>query len=140
MGKELRGLKVATFMTKDPIAVPPDLTVREFIDKHLYRSHHFLYPVTEKGKLLGYISLREVKAMTPEEWKKISVEKAMLPLSEVRTISPDTTAMQALNLVQEENLPALLVVKDKHLVGLVTAQDLFKLISLKLELESQTRV
>jgi len=138
IGKELRGIKVSKFMTKDPISVPPDITIREFIDEYLYQSHHHLYPVTEKRTLIGYVSLREVKSLTPEEWVKTPVKKAMVPASSFRTISPDTSASQALALIQEANLPALFVVEDKRLIGILTAQDLFKLISLKLELESDT--
>lgn len=134
IGKELRGVKVANFMTKDPIEVSPDITLRDFIDDYLYKSHHHLYPVTEKGKLLGSISLREVKAVAPEEWKKTTVKKVMVPVSEIKAISPDTSAVEALEIVQQMEMPTLLVLKEKRVVGILTAQDLFKVIALKLEL------
>lgn len=140
VGQELRGEKVLKFMIKDPITVSPDITIKKFIDQYVYQFHHHLYPVTEKRNLIGYISLREVKSITQEEWKKVLVKELMTPRSKFQTVSPNTTALQALNLIQQSDSPTLLVVEDNRLVGILTAQDLFKLISLKLELEDGARL
>ncbi len=139
VGQELHGEKVLKFMIKDPISVPSNITVKEFVDQYVYRSFHHFYPVVEKRKLLGYISLKEVKSLSKEEWTKIVVQKAMVPCSKFKTISPDTSALEALNLMQQTDMPVLLVVKDNHFLGILTAQDLFKLITLKLELEEAQR-
>ena len=105
---------------------------------YVYRSHHHLYPVTEKRNLLGYISLREVKSIAQKEWKKVLVKQIMVPRSKFCTVSPDATALQALNLIQQGDSPTLLVVAGDRLVGILAAQDLFKLIALKVELEEET--
>jgi len=133
---ELRGEKVQKFMTKNPISVPPDVSIKKFVDQFVYSSYHHLYPVTENGNLMGYISLREVKLIPSEDWGKIRVNEVMVPSSAFKTVSPETSALQALELINQTEMPILLVVKGKQLVGILTAQDLFKLISIKLELES----
>src|SRR6267154_779430 len=76
---ELRGEKVQKFMTKDPISVSPDTSIKKFVDQYVYESYHHLYPVAEKGTLIGYISLREVKLLPSENWGKILVKEAMVP-------------------------------------------------------------
>ena len=133
--RELQGETVQKFMTKSPISVPPDITVKIFIDQYMYQSHHHLYPVTENGLLVGYISLKEVKAIAPEMWDKTLVSQAMVPRKDFQPIPPDSSALDALNRIQESNNAALIVESDGHLAGILTAQDLFKLISLKIELE-----
>ena len=132
---ELRGEKVQKFMTKNPISVPPDVSIKKFVDHYVYASYHHLYPVTGHGELMGYISLREVKLIPSEDWGKILVNEVMVPSSAFKTVSPETSALQALELINQTEMPILLVVKGKQLVGILTAQDLFKLISIKLELE-----
>lgn len=122
-------------MTKDPISVPPDITIKEFVDDYVYHTYHHFYPVTEKGQLLGYISLREVKSLLPEEWKKTLVKQVMVSSSKFKAVSPDTSALEALNLLNQTDMPVLLIVEGKRLKGVLTAQDLFKLISIKFELE-----
>lgn len=139
VGEALHGEKVQKFMKKDPISVSSDITIKEFVEQYLYHSHHHLYPVAEKGNLMGYISLHEVKSLATEEWGKTSVKKVMVPIAKFQTISPNTSALEALNLMQQVDLPILLVVEGKRLSGILTAKDLFKQISLKLELEEETR-
>jgi Zn-dependent protease/CBS domain-containing protein len=123
----LKGAKVQKFMRKDPISVPPNVTIQEFVELYIAQSHHHLYPVTEKGNLIGSISLQEIKSLSPEEWKNTSVKDAMIP--NPQTISPTTSALEALNLMQQTDTPTLLVVEGKHLVGILTPKDLFAQIS-----------
>jgi Zn-dependent protease/predicted transcriptional regulator len=136
IGKELQGAKVSSFMKKNPDTVPSDITVEEFIDKHVYRSHHHLYPVIQEDHLLGYISLKEVKSIPSKEWGFRRLDSALVPLSQAKILSPDTSALEAMRLMQEEDVSSFLVVEKSHLVGLLTASDLFKVIALKLELKS----
>lgn len=139
VGKELEGEKVSKFMKIDPISVPPDISIKEFVDQYVYTSHHHLYPVTKERKLLGYISLQEVKSLAHAEWEKTPVSAIMVRNTQFQIVSPETSALQALELIQQTYLPILFVVENDHLVGILTAQDLFKLISLKLELEEEMR-
>jgi Zn-dependent protease/CBS domain-containing protein len=139
VGQELSNEKVQKFMKKDPICVPPDITIKELVQQYVYQSHHHLYPVTEKGKLIGYISLKEVKSIAADDWEKTIIRQALVPISKFKTVSPRTNALQALDLMQQTDLSALLVVEENQLLGILTAQDLFKLIFLKLELEESTR-
>lgn len=139
VGKALKGEKVEKFMTADPDAVPAGISVKQFIDKYVYRSHHHLYPVTEDGKLVGYISLKEAKSITSSQWPKTLVKKVMVPRSRFKTVAPETSALAALNLMNETEVTALLVVKGNSLAGIITAQDLFKVILVKLDLEEHGR-
>lgn len=133
--KQLQGEKVLKFMKKDPVSVSPHLSLKECIDNYVYTSHHHLYPVTDNDELLGYISLQEIKSVPPENWSNTDVRNVMVPLSQVTTVSPSTSALEAMNLIHEVNAATLFVVENGKLVGLLTSQDLFKLILLKLELE-----
>jgi len=133
---ELQGEKVEKFMTKTPISVSPEITIKGFIEKYVYESYHHLYPVTEKGSLVGYVSLREIKLIPAENWGKTRVKEVMVSSSQFKTVTPETSALEALNLINQSEMPILLVVKGKQLIGILTAQDLFKLISIKLELEN----
>lgn len=134
---ELEGAKVSKFMTKNPISVSPDISIKDFVDAYVYQSHHHLYPITQGDQLVGYVSIKEVKHIPSDEWKNTAINKIMVPTSAIQTVTPETNALKALTLIQENNVGSLLVVEDenKHLVGILTAQDLFKLIALKLELE-----
>ena len=126
-------------MTKDPVSVSPDITIKEFVDKYVYQSYHHLYPVAENGALMGYISLKEVKFLPKEKWSKTTVEETMVPHDKFKTVSSTSNALEALELMQHTDTSTLLVVDGRRLVGMLTAQNLFKVISLKLELQEPDR-
>jgi predicted transcriptional regulator len=135
--KELKGEKVEKLMKRNPISVPPNITIQDFIDHYVYQSYHHLYPVTQNSTLVGFVSLQEIKTVATEQWKTTLLETIMVPRKHFLTATPEMYALDALNLFQESDLTTLLVVSNDHLVGILTAQDLFKIVALKQELEGR---
>ncbi len=136
--KDLEGEKASKFMRKNPETAPPNISIQQFLDEHVYESYHHLYPVTQEKNLLGYLSLQEVKSLPKEEWKTTTVSQIMIPRNSFQTISDQTSALEALNLMQQSGASTLLVTKEHELIGLLTPNDLLKHISLKLELEEDS--
>ncbi|GAB4236391.1 MAG: site-2 protease family protein [Chlamydiales bacterium] len=136
---ELEGERVERYMIKDPITIPPTITLKEFLDDYVFRSFHHLYPVVEEKELRGYVTLTEVKSIDHDKWSEVTVEDVLVPLDEIKTVSEETQALEALNIFQETNASTLLVADGKTLKGMLTAQDLYKLISIKIDLETSTR-
>lgn len=134
--QELKNEKVENFMTRNPITISPDISIKNFINEYVYLSHHHLYPVAQDNRPLGYVSLKEIKIIPHEDWEITPVKKIMVPLAHIQTISPQTNIIEVLNLFNQYETMTLLVVNDQHqLVGILTAQDIFKLLSIKLELD-----
>lgn len=111
VGQALHGEKVLKFMQKKPISVPPDITVKKLVDQYMHKSHHHLYPVTEEGTLIGSIGLYEVKSLTSDQWGKTLVKKAMVPISKSQIVASTTSALEALELMQESASSTLFVVE-----------------------------
>ncbi|MES2199143.1 MAG: site-2 protease family protein [Chlamydiota bacterium] len=135
VGKELKEEKVSKFMKTNLDSVSPDITIKDLIDHHVYQSHHHLYPITQNDRLIGYITLQEIKTVPAEDWDRTLVKNLMQPLSKGQLVSPHTNALDALEQVNQAPFPTLFVLEDDRFIGLLTAQDLLKLISLKLALE-----
>lgn len=135
LNEGLREEKVTKFMKTTLITVSPDITVDDFVEKFVYQSHHYMYPVMEQGRPLGIIILNSIKSVPKSEWGSTSVVKFMIPFDQLKTVTPNTNAMKALEIMQENDIPSLLVMEDNKLVGIVTESDLYRKIALKLELE-----
>src|SRR6266850_2240708 len=69
----LGGQPVSRFMNQRPIAVPPDVSVREFVEDYVYRHHHKVFPVVRDGRLLGCITTAQVSAIDGEQWDRRAV-------------------------------------------------------------------
>src|ERR671910_2279032 len=99
MREALRGVPVRRIMTANPVTVPPEISVAQLIDDYAYRHHRSMYPVVEGGRLLGCVSMREIKRLPRERWSSTTVSEIMQPCTEATAISPETDAMEVLRLM-----------------------------------------
>lgn len=130
----LADISVAQVMTPDPIAVPPDLPISEFIDAYVYRYHHREFPVARGGVLLGRIGTKQVTALDRSLWPQTEVSEAALTCTQEDTIAPTARALQAISQMSGSARSHLFVVRAGRLVGVVSQRDLMELLSVKLEL------
>jgi CBS domain-containing protein len=134
--RALEGEPVRRFMTPEPMTVPPETTLRELVEDHIYRYHHDLFPVTEDLRLLGCVSTRQVKQVPREKWDRVTVREVIIPCSPVNTIGPDEDALKVLALIRRTGNSRLMVVEDERLVGIIALKDMLAFLSLKMDLES----
>jgi Zn-dependent protease/predicted transcriptional regulator len=133
--RALEGEPVRRFMARQPITVPPGITVRQFVDDYVYTYYHDLFPVTENDRLLGCVTTHQVKEVPREQWDLRTVRGIAAPCSEENTIAADQDAVDALSLMQRTNNSRLMVTEDGRLVGIIALKDLLKLFALKMDLE-----
>ncbi len=131
----LRGEPVRRFMTPDPVAVPPSLDLRHWVEDFVYRYHHRAFPVASDGHLEGLVTTRALARFPREEWAAHTVREAMTPDLPAVSIPADADALEALGKMQRGELSRLLVTDGGRLVGIVSLKDLLRFLNLKLELE-----
>lgn len=131
----LSGTPVSRFMTRRPVTVPPEVTVRGFVDDYLFRSGHDFYPVVEGERLLGAVEARQVKEVPRELWDEATVGEIARPADRRLTVAPDADAVEVLARMRRDGLSRLLVVEHGRLAGLLTLKDLMKLLAVRLEFD-----
>jgi len=135
MRQTLEGEKVSRFMEKNPLTVKGSITLRELVEDHIYTHHFKMYPVVERGKLIGCISTKEVKNVPKSEWDKRTVKEFAVHCSSDNSVTPDTDAIDVLSKMKQTGQSRLMVVENGRLVGVITLKDMLNFISLKVELE-----
>ncbi len=125
-------LTVNDLMTVIPLTVSPDTTLRNIIGIMKSEGCRQL-PVLDKGKLIGIISDRDVRLVMNSpivlhgRWQdeelldKIIAESCMTP--NPITVSPDTPAYRAAEMLQTYKFGALPVVEEGTLVGIISVTD-----------------
>jgi len=110
-------------VVRDPITIPPDMTVREV--KALTEQHKFSgLPVIDQGKVVGIVTNRDLRF---EEKLDQPVRNIMTPKDRLVTVRESGTLEEATELLHKHRLERVLVVNNAfELRGLITVKDILK--------------
>ncbi len=110
-------------IVKDPITIPPQMTVREVLG--LTRKHKISgLPVVEGSTVVGIVTNRDLRFETNLDQP---IKNIMVPKSRLITVNEGTTREDAMALLHEHRLERVLVVNDSfELRGLITVKDITK--------------
>lgn len=133
--QSLQGMPVGRFMNPNVVTVQPDTTIEQLVEQYLYTHHYRIYPVVDSGRLVGCVSMRQIKLVPREQWHTATVGSIICSCGRDNTISPQTDAMEVLGLMSRSGSSRLMVVEGERLVGIVTLRDLMKFLAIKMELD-----
>ena len=110
-------------IVKDPITIPPQMTVREVLG--LTRKHKISgLPVVEGSAVVGIVTNRDLRFETNLDQP---IKNIMVPKNRLITVKEGTTREEAMALLHKHRLERVLVVNDAfELRGLITVKDITK--------------
>jgi len=85
--------------------------------------------VTEKGRLVGMVTLADLHKVPPIDREAMQVRDIMT--RDVITLPPSAPIIEALRVMSLRNIGHLPVTVDDQLVGIVTRTDILKVIELR---------
>lgn len=131
----LEGEPVRRFMTDNPVTVSPSTTLDQFVQRYVYEHHFKMFPVTDDNELIGCITTRQVKQVPRDQWSDTTVGDVVASCEPQKTLNPDDDAMQALGMMNRNQVSRAMVVDNGQLAGVISLKDLMTHLSLKMELE-----
>src|SRR6202790_2015650 len=110
-------------VVKDPITVPPTMSVREVLA--LTQRHKISgLPVVDGGKVVGIVTNRDLRFETNLDQP---VARIMTPHDRLVTVAEGTDLEEAKALMHQHRLERVLVINDRfELKGLITVKDILK--------------
>lgn len=133
--------RVRNWMTPDPITVKLETSLPEVHQIMVSEEIRRLPVVDEDGRLLGIVTLGDVRGAQPSPatslsiWEmnyllsSLDVEKIMTP--DPITVNPDQTIGEAARIMLENRISGLPVTEaDGCLVGIITESDIFSMVVL----------
>ncbi len=130
----LRGMRVEQVMNRDCALVEPDLSLDALVNERILGSGRRCFFIAGESGLAGMVTLHNVRAVPREEWAMVSVSQAMTPSANLRRVSPRDDLAGVLERMVAEDVNQLPVVADGRLVGMVTREDLLRLLQTRAEL------
>jgi CBS domain-containing protein len=91
----LQGVQVDEVMVREVVSVAPDLPLNQLINGYFLHYGYKGFPVVQGGRVLGMVSVFNVKGLTEDEQKNKTVAQVMEPLSDDLLISPQVSLTEA---------------------------------------------
>lgn len=123
-------------MSHPIISIAPDMPVHDALNM-FKRERIRRAPVVKDGKLVGIVSNRDLLNASPSPATSLSVWEmnyllSKLTVSEVMTkkvttVMEDTPIEEAARIMADNKIGGLPVMRDNHVVGIITETDLFKI-------------
>ncbi len=127
--------RVRDWMTPNPVTVSSSNTLPETYWLMMKSKVHRL-PVMEGGKLVGIVTLEDLRRMEPVRMGSLDLIHlsdmlARMPVWKVMTkapvfVSPDMPLVEAASLMLEKDISTLPVMEDDTLVGILTDNDILR--------------
>src|SRR5437773_520056 len=100
------------------ISIEPDLPINRFVDDILPLHRHPSFPVARDRRLLGILSLEDLKKIPREKWRSLRVRDAMRTVNPNLFVPENATIESATSLLNQNGAGAVAVVSASgELVG-----------------------
>ena len=129
--------QVQDWMTRDPITITSNTTLPE-AHRLMKENSVRRLPVVDDGKLVGIVTLGDVREAEPSDATSLSIFElqyllAKLPVSNIMTpdpvtVTPITTIARAAQVMLEHKISGLPVMDRGKLVGIITESDIFRML------------
>lgn len=131
--ENLRGVRVGMLMNPSVPLSSPAMSIQELVVEHVLRQGRRAVLVEDDGRLMGIVSISDVKEIPQEEWPRTPVSQVMTS-APLKTVSPNTDMNVAMQLLVEGTLNQVPVVDGARVVGMLSRSDVLRFLQLRDEL------
>lgn len=119
----LAGHTVEELMRRDGPTVAPELALATLVHDYVIQSDNRAFPVVRDGKLLGLVSLSDVRRISPDQWSTTPVDRVMRKDDSLIVANPDEPLAEAFEHLATQNVGQLPVLDHGQLVGMLLRSD-----------------
>lgn len=127
----LKHVNVGRLMRSPLQRVAAWLDLRQLVDHYLALRPAPVGVMEASGALVGLIGAEQVRHIQREKWDTTRVRDAMVPLAQGQTVTPEETALRALQLMTRREHDELVVMENGEVVGSIGRRELAHYLSTK---------
>lgn len=127
----LSGIKVKDIMVTDLKTLSPSITIDKAVDEYFLRYGYGGFPVTDDGKFLGIVTLKEVKNIPREDWGRVKASDILVPHDKKWEVSINDDVIKALELMIKEDKGRVVVTEKDRIIGLITRNGIAQYVQIK---------
>lgn len=130
----LRDVTVGHAMTRDCRRVERGASLDRVVHEEVLGAGRRCFVVTEDGRLVGLLTLHEIKAVPKDRWAVVTVGEVMTPADKVTTVDPKTDLLTALEKMDDANVAQMPVVEAGELLGMIGREQVLHYVRVRGEL------
>ena len=120
----LAGHTVSEVMSQNCVSLPQQLTLDLVVEQYLMPNPRRCFVITGPQGVIGLLTPHRLTQVSRDRWPQTHVGEVAIPLSEVKSVRPDTSLWQALQDMTSEGVNQLPVIVDGQLAGMITRENL----------------
>jgi predicted transcriptional regulator len=122
----LGGVTVAQVMQREYPHVQGRMSLEQLVEEKVLTGGQRYFFVEENGRLQGMLTLKDITGVPREDWGRILVEEAMVPLERLVKVSPDMKVLEALQAMDDASIAQVPVLEAERMVGLLTREQILR--------------
>jgi Zn-dependent protease len=127
----LEGVSVARLARLDAPSVRPDMTVSTLAHDYIMGTDDRAFPVVEGDRLLGLVTITDVRKTSRDTWETKKVQEIMTPADQLDVARPQEDVSDALKKLTQRDVSQMPVMEDGRLVGLLRRRDISRWLELQ---------
>ena len=116
----LQGLLVRDIMADDCLRIDARMSLQTFADNYLLRTGQRCFVVEDNGLVVGLITPADLRYVDSGRWNQTTVEAVMRPLKHLRTVTPDTPVIDALQAMGRDDVNQLPIMSNGRMEGILS--------------------
>ena len=130
----LRSVVAQDIMTKEYSVVNPQLSLSRLVRDYVMVTGQRYFVVADEAKLLGIVTVRNIKSVPRGRWKSARVGKVMTPVGKLKTAYPQQSGSSLLELMDEIGVNQIPVLEEDGVIGVVIRDSLIRLVKTRAKL------
>jgi CBS domain-containing protein len=135
-----RGIYVRDLMENPPPTIQPTATLAHLLSLYVIpQSLRAVYVVDSENKLVGMVTLGDIKEVPQDQWGIATVGQYMVPVEKLRTVVPSDGLDRAISMLGQDEFDQLPVLDTYgRLAGVLTRARILRWLQIRDEMKHKT--
>lgn len=130
----LRDVTVGQVMTSDCRRVERDVPLDRVVREEVLGAGRRCFVVTEAGRMVGLLTLHEIKGVPPTQRATVTAGEAMTPVEKVTAVGPKADLLTTLETMDDADVAQMPVVEAGELLGMIAREQVLHYVRVRAEL------
>jgi len=130
----LRDVTVAQVMTSDCRRVERGTSLERIVREEVLGAGRRCFVVTDAGRMVGLLTLHEIKAVPQEQWATVTAGHVMTPAEKLAAVGPKADLLTTLEKMDDADVAQMPVVEAGELLGMIAREQVLHYVRVRAEL------